>query len=117
MRLPSVRFQRESFIVLLSLCLQIPLAVFLGHYYDERVLMLTGYEVSSGLNPYVPHMISGVFSGPYLSGTFSAIGDPPLWPLLLGVIYKLSYNITQNIFLYNFAIKIPIIITNIGLAY
>jgi len=117
MRLPSVRFQRESFIVLLSLCLQIPLAVFLGHYYDERVLMLTGYEVSSGLNPYLPHMISGVFSSPYLSGAFSSIGDPPLWPLLLGVIYKLSYNITQNIFLYNFAIKIPVIITNIGLAY
>jgi hypothetical protein len=117
MHLPSLRLQRESLIVLLSLGLQVPLAVFLGHYYDERVFMITGYEVSSGLNPYFPHIISGVFNSPYLSGTFSAIGDPPLWPLLLGVIYKLSYNITQNIFLYNFAIKIPIIITNIGLAY
>jgi hypothetical protein len=79
--------------------------------------MVTGYEVSSGLNPYLPHVISGVFSGPYISGAFSSIGDPPLWPLLLGVIYKLSYNITPNIFLYNFAIKIPVIVTNIGLAY
>ena len=117
MRLPSVRFQRESLIVLLSLGIQIPLAVFLGHYFDERVFMVTGYEVSSGLNPYLPHVISGVFSSPYLSGAFSSIGDPPLWSLLLGAIYKLSYNITPNIFLYNFAIKIPVIVTNIGLAY
>ena len=117
MHLPSVRLQRESLTVLLSLGLQMPLAVFLGHYYDERVFMVTGYEVSSGLNPYLPHVISGVFSSPYLSGAFSSIGDPPLWSLLLGAIYKLSYNITPNIFLYNFAIKIPVIVTNIGLAY
>jgi hypothetical protein len=117
MHLPSVRFQRESFVVLLSLGLQVPLAVFLGHYFDERVFMVTGYEVSVGLNPYLPHVIPGVFSSPYLSGAFSSIGDPPLLPLLLGGIYKLSYNIIPNIFLYNFAIKIPIILTNIVLAY
>ncbi len=116
MRLPAGTSRREALTVLLSLGLQVPLAVFLGHYYDERVFMVTGYEVSSGLNPYLPHVIAGVFSGPYLSGVFSSIGDPPLWPLLLGVIYKLSYNITPNIFLYNFAIKIPVIVTNIGLA-
>ena len=117
MHLPSLRFQRESLTVLLSLGLQVSLAVFLGHYYDERVFMATGYEVSSGLNPYQPHILAGVFSSPYLSGAFTSIGDPPLWSLLLGAIYKLSYNITPNIFLYNFAIKIPVIIINIGLAY
>lgn len=117
MHLPLVKFQRESLIVLLSLGLQVPLAFLLGHYFDERVFMVTGYEVSVGLNPYLPHVISGVFSSPYLSGIFSSIGDPPLLPLLLGGIYKLSYNIIPNIFLYNFAIKIPIILTNIVLAY
>ena len=117
MHLPSLRLQRESFIALLSRGLQVPLAVFLGHYFDERVFMITGYEVSSGLNPYLPHIISGIFSYSYLNGAFSSIGDPPLWSLLLGAIYKLSYNITPNIFLYNFAIKIPVIATNIALAY
>jgi hypothetical protein len=117
MNLPLVRFQQESLIVLLSLGLQVPLAVLLGHYFDEGLFMATGYEVSSGLNPYLPHVLSGVFSSPYLNGAFSSIGDPPLWSLLLGVIYRLSYNITPNIFLYNFAIKIPVIVTNIGFAY
>ena len=37
--------------------------------------------------------------------------------MLLGAIYKLSYNIIPNIFLYNFAIKIPVIAANIGLAF
>ena len=81
MRLPSVRLHREPFIILLSLGLQVPLAIFLGHYTDERVFMVTGYEVSSGLNPYLPHLITGVFSVPSLSGIFPSIGDPPLWPL------------------------------------
>ncbi len=117
MRLPSLRVQRESLIVLLSLGIQVPLAVFLGHYYDDKVFMVTGYEVNSRLNPYLPHILNGVFSGPYLNGVFPSIGDPPLWSLLLGATYKLSYNITPNIFLYNFAIKIPVIATNIGLAY
>ena len=44
------------------------------------------------------------------------IGYPPLWPLLLGAIYSLTYNLTPNIFLYNFATKVPIIISNIALS-
>lgn len=96
--------------------MQIPLAVFLGHYYDERLFIDTGYLVSSGLNPYQPHLIT-VFSNPALLGVNPIIGYPPLWPLLLGLIYRLSYNFIPNLFLYNFAIKIPVIASNIGLAY
>ena len=117
MHLPSVRFQRESLTVLLSLGLQVPLAVLLGHYYDERVFMATGYVVSSGLNPYQPHILAGVFSSPYLSGAIPSIGYPPLWPLLLGLIYGISFNIVPNVFLYNFAIKVPVIVGNVALAY
>ncbi len=102
--------------VALSILVQIPLAVFLGHYYDERSFIDTGYLVSSGLNPYVPHVIT-VFKNPDLMGTNPIIGYPPLWPLLLGAIYRVTYNLTPNIFLYNFAIKIPVIISNIALAY
>jgi hypothetical protein len=102
--------------VFLSILVQIPLAVFLGHYYDERLFIDAGYLVSSGLNPYIPHVIT-VFSNPDLMGTNPIIGYPPLWPLLLGAIYRVTYNLTPNIFLYNFAIKIPVIISNIALAY
>ena len=102
--------------VFLSVLVQIPLAVFLGHYYDERSFIDAGYLVSSGLNPYIPHVIT-VFSNPDLMGINPIIGYPPLWPLLLGAIYQLTYSLTPNIFLYNFAIKIPVIISNIVLAY
>lgn len=96
--------------------MQVPLAVFLGHYYDQRSFIDTGYLVSSGLNPYLPHVIT-VFSNPDLMGINPIIGYPPLWPLLLGAIYSLTYNLTPNIFLYNFATKVPIIISNVALAY
>ena len=106
---------RDHAIIILSVLVQVPLAIFLGHYYDERSFMDSGYLVASGLNPYVPHVIN-VFS-PYFVGVNPVTGDPPLWPLLLGLIYKLTYNITPNIFFYNFATKLPIIAGNIGLAY
>ncbi|MGA2680658.1 MAG: hypothetical protein ABSF44_02540 [Candidatus Bathyarchaeia archaeon] len=106
---------RDVLAALLSVAVQVPLAIFLGHAYDQTSFMDTGYLVSAGLNPYQPHLIT-VFS-PHLVGVNPIIGDPPLWPLLLGAIYKLSYNILPNIFLYNFAIKLPVIAANIGLAY
>ena len=67
-------------------------AVFLGHYYDQRIFLETGYLVSSGLNPYQQHEIS-VFSNPYLTGLNPLIGYPPPWPLLLGFIYRQTYSI------------------------
>lgn len=111
-----LKLHRDLVAVTLSVLIQIPLAVFLGHYYDERCFIDTGYLVSNGLNPYIPHIIT-VFKNPGLMGTNPIIGYPPLWPLLLGAIYRVTYNLTPNIFLYNFAIKIPVIASNIALAY
>ena len=113
----KVYVNRNILLVLLSILVQIPLAIFLGHYYDERSFIDTGYLVSSGLNPYQPHLITVFSSNPDLTGINPIIGYPPLWPLLLGLIYRLTYNITPNLFLYNFAIKVPVIASNIGLAY
>ncbi|MGE5533662.1 MAG: hypothetical protein ACM3UN_04870, partial [Bacillota bacterium] len=112
----SLKLHLDIVAVVLSILIQIPLAVLLGHYYDERSFIDTGYLVSNGLNPYIPHSIT-VFSNPNLIGINPIIGYPPLWPLLLGAIYRLSYDIIPNIFLYNFAIKIPVIASNIALAY
>jgi Gpi18-like mannosyltransferase len=112
----SLKLHSDFVAVFLSVLVQVPIAIFLGHYYDQRSLIDTGYLVSSGLNPYLPHTIT-VFSNPHLIGANPIIGYPPLWPLLLGAIYRLTYNLTPNIFLYNFAIKIPVIAANIALAY
>jgi hypothetical protein len=111
-----LKLHRDFAAVVLSVLVQVPLAVFLGHYYDQRSFIDTGYLVSSGLNPYLPHTIS-IFSNPDLMGTNPIIGYPPLWPLLLGTIYHLTYSFVPDIFLYNFAIKLPVIASNIALAY
>jgi Gpi18-like mannosyltransferase len=113
----KLHVNRDILLVLLSILVQIPLAILLGHYYDERSFIDTGFLVSSGLNPYQPHLITVFSSNPDLTGINPIIGYPPLWPLLLGLIYRLSYNIVPNLFLYNFAIKVPVIASNIGLAY
>jgi hypothetical protein len=117
MHMPWNTSYRELIIVFSSLLLQVPLAYFLGHYYDQRVFMATGYLVGSGLNPYTPHQLVNVFPNPLLGGTIPAIGYPPPWSFVLGLVYRLSFKIVPDLFLYNFATKIPVIIGNIGLAY
>ena len=115
-------FTRKSFqthapwILLLSIALQCILALFFGHLYDMRVYMATGYWVVTGHNPYIAQDLSAVFHNP-LFQDFSTIGYPPPWALILGLIYKCVYAVFPNFLFYNFAIKIPIIAANIGLAY
>ena len=106
----------DLIMMIVSAFIQIPLAVLLGHFYDQTIFLQTGYLVNSGLNPYQPHLIT-IFQNPYLTGTNNIIGYPPPWPFLLGLIYRLTYNQLPNLFLYNFATKIPIILSNIALAY
>lgn len=110
------RLKSDWVAVILSVLVQVPLAVFLGHYYDQTIFLQTGYSVASGLNPYQPHYIA-VFPNPYLDGVSNLIGYPPPWTFLLGLIYRLTYATTQNLFIYNFATKIPIIASNIALSY
>ena len=107
----------EVLLVVLSVLVQVPLAIFLGHYYDQRSFLDAGYLVSAGLNPYQTHLITVFTSNSALIGPNPIIGYPPPWPMLLGLIYRLSFNVTPNLLLYNFATKIPIIAANIGLAY
>lgn len=106
----------DLIMVIVSAFVQIPLAALLGHFYDQTIFLQTGYLVNSGLNPYQPHPIT-IFPNPYVTGTNNIIGYPPPWPFLLGLIYRLTYNQFQNLFLYNFATKIPIIICNFALAF
>jgi Gpi18-like mannosyltransferase len=117
MGLSWVKINHDWLLVLLSLLVQLPLAVFLGHYYDERVFMTTGYLVSSGLDPYQQYQIVGVFSHPLLQGIIPRFGYPPTGALMLGLTFDLSYQIVPNLLFYNFAIKIPVLAANIFLAF
>ena len=112
-----VKTNHDWLLVLLSFLVQIPIAVFLGHYYDERVFMTTGYLVSSGLDPYQQYQIVGVFSHPLLQGIIPRFGYPPTGALMLGLTFDLSYQVVPNLLFYNFAIKIPVIAANIFLAF
>ncbi|MGE5187492.1 MAG: hypothetical protein ACM3JE_00535 [Betaproteobacteria bacterium] len=108
---------REILLVALSVLIQVPLAVLLGHYYDQKIAMATGYLVSQGLSPYETSNFVGVFPHFLLNGIVPGIGYPPPWPLILGGIFSSSYAFVPNIYFYNFMIKVPIIIANIALAY
>jgi hypothetical protein len=109
--------REDLLLVLLSLFVQIPLALFLGHYYDQRVFMATGYLVGSGLNPYQHYEIVGVFAHTSFQEAIPRFGYPPLWAFVLGLAFQLSYQVVPNLLLYNFATKIPIIAANICLAF
>ncbi len=113
----GMKGSRELAIVLASVLIQSLLGVFLGHFFDQRVFMAAGYVVGSGGDPYKPIVLISVFSNPLLNGFVPTIGYPPPWTLLLGLIYRLSYGVVQDVFLYNFAMKIPLIVANVALAY
>ncbi|HSQ48630.1 MAG TPA: hypothetical protein VLL96_02985 [Candidatus Deferrimicrobiaceae bacterium] len=108
---------REILLVALSILIQIPLAVLLGHYYDQKIAMATGYLVSQGLSPYETSNFVGVFPHFLLNGIIPGIGYPPPWPLMLGGIFSSTYAVVPNIYFYYFMIKVPIIIANMALAY
>ncbi len=103
-------------ILLLSVILQLTLGIYLGHYYDTRLFMATGYLVSSGQNPYIPQDLTAVFQNPTFQD-MTSIGYFPPWALVLGVLYRVVQVGMPNLLLYNLVIKIPVIAANIALAY
>jgi Gpi18-like mannosyltransferase len=106
----------ERLLLAASILLQVVLALFLGHAYDTRILMATGYLVGTGQNPYIAQDLSAVFHNSTFQG-ITTLGYPPPWALVLGLIYLCTYKLIPNFLLYNLAIKLPIIAANICLAY
>ncbi|MDD5672989.1 MAG: glycosyltransferase 87 family protein [Chitinivibrionales bacterium] len=103
-------------LLILSVAIQLVAGFFLGHRYDMSIFMATGYLAGTGQNPYIPQDLSALFHSAYFSG-LSSIGYGPLWPLMLGLVYRCSYALVPNLLVYNCAIKLPIMAANIGLAY
>ena len=93
-----------------------PLAPLLGHSWDTKIFMATGYLVGSGQTPYLAHNLTAVFHHAGFS-VISSVGYPPPWPLVLGLLYRGVYAVAPNLIVYNFAIKLPLICAGIGLAY
>src|SRR3972149_4101963 len=79
--------------------------------------MAAGYVVGSGGDPYKPIDLNPFFANPFLNDFVPTIGYPPPWPLLLGLVFRLSYGVVPDVFVYNLATKIPIIVANVALAY
>jgi hypothetical protein len=107
---------RDIVPLLASISLQLVLGTFFGHAYDMRIFMSTGYLTSSGQDPYILPDLRAVFNNPDFIG-MTSIGYPPPWPLILGVIYLLTFATTHNFLLYNLGIKLPSILANLALAY
>jgi hypothetical protein len=104
-----------------GLALRFALAPFLGHPYDLRVFMAAGWAVGHGQTPYGEYFLQSILSNishPHLSGFFYGIGYPPVWGLILGLMYQLSNIISPNsIYVYAFTLKIPIIIFDVATAF
>lgn len=100
----------------LSIAIQLVLGTLFGHLYDTRIFMATGYLVGTGQNPYLAQDLSSVFHNLTFQN-ITTVGYPPPWPLILGLIYRVISTFTPNFLAYNLALKLPIILANIGLAY
>ena len=86
----GMKGKQELAIVLASVLIQMLLGAFLGHYFDQRIFMAAGYVVGSNGDPYKPIELIRAFENPLLNGFVPTIGYPPPWPLLLGLVYRLS---------------------------
>lgn len=100
----------------LGILLQLALGLLLGHSTDTRVFMATGHLVGSGQNPYVAQDLTAVFRHVSFDVP-SAVGYPPPWPLALGLLYRASYAVVDNLLVYNLVIKLLVIAANVGLAH
>jgi hypothetical protein len=95
---------------------QLALAVALGHSYDSRVFMAAGYLVGHGQDPYVARDLTAVFHHP-LFDVMTTVGYPPPWPLVLGLLWRLTALVTPAFLVYGLVIKLPVIAATVGLAY
>jgi hypothetical protein len=108
------RYDRR--LLALSVALQLALGLVLGHSYDTRLFMATGFLAGTGRDPYVALNLVRVFHHVGFS-RITSVGYPPPWPLLAGLIYRVSYAPTHDLLLYNLALKLPVIAANVGIAY
>lgn len=116
MTAPAASLRHDGRLVALSIALQLVLGALFGHAYDARVSMTTGYLVATGRGPYSPLDLAAVFHHAGFS-QLTTIGYPPPWPLVTGVLYRVTYAIVPDLHVYDLALKLPVIAATVGLAY
>jgi hypothetical protein len=102
-------------IALASILIQISIAPWFGHAFDDVVFLAAGYLVGTGQNPYQTHDLSAVFG----SAAFGRVGPfayPPPWALVLGGLDRIAGGAGSTWFAYQLAIKLPVIAANITIA-
>jgi hypothetical protein len=106
-------------ILLAGLALRELFSFWTGHPYDLEVWIRTGYEVAHGSNPYTSFWpsVSGV-SFAYLNQTLPSAAYLPMWPVLLGELYRawLAFGGGDRFVLY-FLLKQPGIVADMVTAY
>jgi hypothetical protein len=100
----------------LAVALQVALGALLGHSGDMRMTMAAGYLVGTGQSPYVAQDLTAVFHHVGFD-LRSTIGYPPPWPLLAGVISRVTRAVSSDLIVFNLALKVPVIVATCGLAY
>lgn len=114
-----LRFPKAAYLFL-ALSLRLALAPFLSHPFEERIFMAVGASVAKGITPYGQYILQVIFAGtphPHLVGIIPGIGYPPPWGLLTGGLYLLSSALApNNLYVYVFALKLPVIIGELALA-
>jgi hypothetical protein len=108
------RYDRR--VLALSIALQLALGLLLGHSYDTRLFMATGFLAGTGRDPYAALNLARIFHHVGFS-RITSVGYPPPWPLAAGLIYRAVHAVTHELLVYNLALKLPVIAANVGLAY
>jgi hypothetical protein len=113
----QLNFNREKSIsIIISFSLQCIIGYYLGHQYDMGIFLTVGHIVSKGDSPYGLFPASEIFNHPGFFEELPGVGYPPPWALLVGFFYSTIYKSSNNLFIYNLAIKLLSIASNVALA-
>ncbi len=92
-----------------ALILQALALPFTSHGYDLIVGYVAGKNVAEGISPYE----GGIFHNLSYPSQVQGIGETPLWPLFLGMVYAASGG---DIFVFNIFMKVPVLLANVFLS-
>lgn len=115
----KTKFWSKKFVIPLiaGLAIREFFAPFTGHPYDFELWIRLGYYTARGIDPYSYFQPVKGLSIPG-TGPMYSIGFPPLWPLVLAVLYKFYAILgVNNRFVYYFILKQPMILGDMIDAY
>lgn len=97
-------FSKRTYVVVFAVffTFEALLSLYTGMQYDMDVWFNTGKWMQQGINIYMPP---------------DHTGYPPLWPLWCGLAYRVYLFLANNLELWRFTIKLPLILAHLGLAF